>query len=210
MFAMYLTRGVAVAVMVAASATLLCSAAYANPDSNQQCVASGSGNSSQCASWDTSSRKLYLGVTTSTGMLTTKCQDSMLDWRVTFGHYDARVVRVCQPGGHVYTDPGGDGYWEEPADWNGTAANGGMRAGGGYVIEDTYANGGFAPFNIKPYAGTFGGQLYPSNNGIAPRTGPPDYFARVRTLYQDGHTASWDPTPQTCFNQYTAGPSCSA
>ncbi len=115
--------------------------------------------------------------------------DAMLDWGTEGSgqHYDSRVVRSCRPYMSESTDPGGDGYWQEPADWGG-AEMGGIQKGWGYVINDTTLN--FVAWERMPDAGS--GNLYPN----APATGAQGW-ARVRTRYQDGSVKSCNPLPVT-------------
>ncbi|MGH3347865.1 MAG: hypothetical protein ACRDO4_12880 [Nocardioides sp.] len=104
--------------------------------------------------------------------------DAQLDWRVTSGHYDLRIVRSCMPGGFNETDPTGNGYWEEPNGWT-SGTN--MRRGYGYMIDDDYGLFGWDTFDIRMMAGTEGSALQEP----PPRTS--DCKARTRTRYQDGH-----------------------
>ena len=120
-------------------------------------------------------------------MSTDRCMDAMLDWQTTSGHYDGRIVRSCRPGGTATTDPGGDGYWQEPSNWAGRTVID-MQKGGGARIDDDYLNGNFELYQWDPFAGAGGSYT------VRARTCT-DKFARVRALYQDGHFASCNSDP---------------
>lgn len=140
------------------------------------------------AIWSKSEKRLSLGSFPGYSMSTDRCMDAMLDWKTTSGHYDARVVRSCDPGGKVSTDPGGDGYWQEPSDWGGRTITD-MQKGVGARIDDDYVDGNFAMYAHEDFAGAGGGAY-----SARPRTCT-DRFARVRTLYQDGHIQSCNSDP---------------
>lgn len=119
-------------------------------------------------------------------MSTDRCMDAFLDWGRDHGHYDARIVRECDPGNAVGTDPQGDGHWSEPPI---TPLNG-IQRGWGYVIDDD---------NLRQIDGqrdhmTNTGTIAPTNP--APGTGTQGY-ARVRTEYQSGAVKSCNPLPAT-------------
>lgn len=142
----------------------------------------------QYANWSYSSRLLRLGSYPDLGMNSDRCMDAMLDWQTSAGHYDARVVRSCKPGSPATKDPGGDGFWFEPSGWAGrNIVN--MQKGGGARIDDDYVGGNFHMYAWKPFAGAGSGSY-----SARPRTCT-DKWARVRTLYQDGHFASCDSDP---------------
>jgi hypothetical protein len=142
----------------------------------------------QYGTWSRADRRLRLGAYPQSTMSTNRCMDAMLDWQTASGHYDARVVRSCRPGGVATTDPGGDGYWSEPSDWAGRTVTD-MQKGGGARIDDDYVNGNFALYAWEGFAGAGTGS-YSSR----PRTCT-DKFARMRTLYQDGHFNACDSDP---------------
>lgn len=112
-----------------------------------------------------------------------------MDWKVTSGHYDARVIRSCQPGVQESTDPQGNGFWSEPSGWAGATVVD-MQKGWGMLIDDSYVNGNFAEYEKDPFAGTLGAAY-----SERPRTCI-DKFARVRTRYNDGHVESCDSLPR--------------
>ncbi|WP_370617690.1 hypothetical protein [Mumia sp. Pv 4-285] len=65
-----------------------------------------------------------------------------------------------------------------------------MQKGFGYVLDDDFVNGGFVFYGIERFSGSGTGALCTS----APRTCT-DRWARVRTLYQDGHFESCNSDP---------------
>lgn len=145
------------------------------------------GAGTQYAAWSVSGRKIRLSVLANSGMAASKCMDSMVDWYTNgTGHYDARVVRSCLPGGYIETDPGGDGYWNEfNTDWITRVINK-IQRGYGYTIDDTnLAVLNFDHYNFGNLAGL---------QAAAPGTGTQGY-ARVRTLYQNGSIKSCNPLP---------------
>jgi hypothetical protein len=135
-----LVRGLLVGVTagVAAVAPMVAAPAYAASQSGSGYFYQGAGNSYQYVAWNKAEHKVRLRVFADSGMNTSRCIDAMVDWHVSDDqHYDARVVRVCQPGAAEETDPGGDGYWQEPSDWDGRSVDG-LRVAAAYVMDDTY------------------------------------------------------------------------
>jgi hypothetical protein len=123
------------------------------------------------------------------------CMDAMLDWKHTSGpHYDSRVVRSCRRGFVIHTYPwdGADAgnvadldltkfKWVEPLDiWN-SANISESQKGYGYELDDDYVNGTFQIYSEEQFAGAGS-----PNYTTVPRTCT-DRWARVLTLYQDGH-----------------------
>lgn len=192
-------RKLLVVIVVACGLLVVPAGAHAADSTGYGYTYQGAGASFQYMSWNRSTRKIRLKVFADVGMNPDNCMDAMADWHTTNGdHYDARVVRVCLPGGTEETDPGADGYWIEPSDWDGRPVDG-LRIAGGYVMDDDY------PFVIKwgsVLPESVSSSLYPATSGTPPRTPPSDdYWARVRTLYQDGHVQSGNPTPEHCFGR---------
>lgn len=192
--------------LLAASAAAFCLAAatvpnaYANDTGNGSFIGTvGASGSYQSTEWDKGSRKIRIEVRAGNNMNTSRCIDGAVDWKTKSGHYDVRVVRVCRPGGTESTDPGGDGWWLEPSDWDGRTVVG-MRVAGGILIGDTYP---FANHN-ESLSQLSVGRPYQSTNHVAPRSGSNvDFWARIRTMYQDGQrgTASINKTPERCFGK---------
>jgi hypothetical protein len=144
------------------------------------------GAGTQYVTWNVSTRKFRLMVTPGSGMSTDRCMDSMLDWQPSSGHYDSRVIRSCRPGHSNETDPGADGYWIEPSDWDGANVND-TNKGFGYIMDDDFVDGRFEIYDSEHFDNSGTGALYNS----PPRT-TTDCWARTRTLYEDGHV---DVTP---------------
>lgn len=124
-------------------------------------------------------------------MLSTRCMDAFLDWRVVRAspHYDARLVRSCKPGTSEGTDPSGDGHWQEPpySTLPVAVAREGMQRGYGWIIRDT----DLSLVNRSPFP------------AVSPNLDAPTYAAgtgtqghtRVRTRYENGTVKSCNPFP---------------
>jgi len=153
----------------------------------------GPGASYQYLTWNKSTRKIRIVVSAAPGLSPNRCLDGAIDWQTTGGHYDVRVVRVRRPGYTEQTDPGGDHHWIEPGDWDSRTVTG-IRSAAGMNITDSY------PFENKAEERWSSARPYQSTSHVAPRTAPDvDYWARVRTIYQAGHTESHNKTPERCF-----------
>ena len=112
--------------------------AHANPVDGSFDSAIGAGSSSQHMRWKQPSQRVRLWVTFAGNPNSTggRCQDAAVDWNTNgTGHYDARVLRNCNPGHTEQTDPGGDGWWEEPNNFDGANVTQVQRVGS-YVFED--------------------------------------------------------------------------
>lgn len=93
----------------------------------------------QYGKWSWNESRLRLVSNPYGDMSTDRCMDAVLDWATYDGHYDSRRVRSCRPGFNIPTDPGGDGYWNEPTSRFQTRVND-MRVGGGVVFDDDDLN----------------------------------------------------------------------
>lgn len=176
------TRLVACAVGVVLAIPTLLAPAWGAGSSTEGNDTAYSGNGSQYAAWSKSGKKLRLKVSPNSAMSTGKCMDAMLDWGNNGNHYDARVVRSCRPGKSEETDPGADGYWQEPSGTNPTH----IQKGYGYMISDsTLTVLAEEPFN------SVGGD---DNYDVAPSTLSQGY-ARIRTRYQDNSVGTCNPLP---------------
>lgn len=116
----------------------------------------GVAGSAQRTVWDRTGgqRKVRLAVRTGPKLPLGECHEASFDWRTTAGHYDQRTVRNCKPDGYVETDPGGDGYWQEPSGWDGrTISQYGVWATGSLRIRE---NGKNKPATILEQFVTFG------------------------------------------------------
>ncbi|MFZ2501610.1 MAG: hypothetical protein WAW88_02900 [Nocardioides sp.] len=111
----------------------------------------------------------------------TYCIDIKMDVRTGGGHYDARVLRNCNPGHSWETDPGADGYWEEPSGWQDRSVSA-FKKLVAYRIEDdlsSWSNAGWVEDG--------------ENNGVVWADGAPGQgtkSVRIRTLYDNGDEAS--------------------
>lgn len=168
--------------------------AHADSATGDDAASAGSGG--QHAEWHASTERLRLKSSPFASMSTDRCMDAMLDWKHTAGpHYDARVVRSCKPGSLIqsYTWAGdgvdsnggnlntGQVFWHEPAgDWD-DANISETQKGYGYEADDDYENGTFDIYHEEQFEGAGS-----PNYRAVPRTCT-DRWARVLTLYQDGH-----------------------
>lgn len=140
----------------------------------------GAGNSYQYIYWDRSERRVGLSVFADTTMSSNVCLEAMMDWSPNDGtHYDARTVRNCMPGGIISTDPLGNGYWNEPSNWDSDTHDSpitNVRAAAAYKTDD-------GTLDILEQAVVYG-----SNDIYGNRTPPTtsDKWAAVRTLYESG------------------------
>jgi hypothetical protein len=177
------------AAVCALTAMLLLStiAGPAEADTNQEGSDTAfAGNGVQYGVWQKSNKRVRLKVSPSSTMSSTRCMDAKLDWGTEgSGHYDARVVRSCQPGTPEETDPDADGFWVEPSDWGGRNI-GGIQKGFGYIISDST----LAVLLDERFENTGSGDL----EQFAPGTGTQGY-ARVRTRYNNGTVKSCNPLP---------------
>lgn len=149
--------------------------------------------------WNLDTRRIRIKVKAASSMSSSDCIEGGVDWRTQRGHYDVRVVRVCRPGATEETDPGGDGRWEEPADWD-TRTVLGVRAAAGSRVDD----GNLQQLGYINAPQTHGAEIYRSTDGRSPSTASTtEYWFRVRTLYEDASrgTASVNRTPERCFNR---------
>lgn len=97
----------------------------------------GPAGSSEHGAWDLQAKAVREDTYAGSGMSTSKCVDTYLDWATTIGHYDSRLTRVCQPGGHRVTDMGGDGWAQEPSDWGGRTVTGLQKGAGCFYNQST-------------------------------------------------------------------------
>jgi hypothetical protein len=166
----------------------------------------GPGSSSQYLYWNRTTRRIRLKVVFAGDPTesSTFCLESTVDWRVEDGsHFDPRVVRNCDPGSSVETDPGGDGYWVEPANWD-------------FDTHDSPVNGVFRAWGVKVSDGplavlnsthVFGPAPTPYAQNQDPPNHPPpttgQFFAAVRTRYDDGSVVSSRETvdPERCWDE---------
>lgn len=176
----------------------------------------GAGNSFQYMYWSKPSHRVRMRIEME-GLSTTRCQDTKLDWNTDGpgqenGPYDARVIRVCQPNGHMVTDGGGDGYSEDPASFEGRGVEG-IREAVSYQISDAsplWVQGSPAPVWLFRQDGD--PNVYDNNSdgshllGHAPATRT-SWWARVRTRYQDGSTnaSENDAKPGNCLHDPASG-----
>lgn len=141
----------------------------------------GPGNSYQEMRWNLNTRRIKIKVKAASSLNTSTCIEGAVDWRTTSGHYDVRVVRVCRPGATEETDPGGDGRWQEPGNWDGRTVVGIRAATGSRISDSTLQQLGEIRAPQTP-----SGEIYGSSNGKSPSTSEnKDHWSRVRTLYQD-------------------------
>lgn len=160
----------------------------------------GPGDSYQEMRWNVSTRRIKIKVKAASSMSTDHCIEGAVDWKTNNGHhYDVRVVRVCRPGATEETDPGGDGRWEEPSDWDGRTVTQIRAATGSRISDSTLEQLGEIPAPQVSSA-----VIYASSSGKSPSTSTDkDFWARVRTLYEDGSkgTVSVNKTPEHCFGK---------
>lgn len=184
------------AVVVVGALSVLPSAPAWATGSGSDWVTAGTGN--QYAEWHAGTQKLKMLVITNS-MSSNRCQDAMLDWLSASGqHYDSRVLRDCKPSStntlydwstnQVSSQAGldtSDPWWHEPdSAW--TSANiSDMQKGYGYEMSDTYSNGTFAHYEAVHFSGSGTGSMANYWEHV-PRTCS-DHYARVLTLYNDGH-----------------------
>lgn len=147
----------------------------------------GAGSSKQYMAWSQSQEKIKLwvdfdGNPSGTG---NRCQDALVDWNTNgTGHYDARVVRNCNPGHLVATDPGGDDWWQEPNDYDEADVRRVQRVGS-YVFKDNDRSA------ITNHKYKYGGP--PAEAGATS-----SYAQRIRTLYDSGNLVSYTHFPVRC------------
>lgn len=173
--------------------------ADAGDDSGSAYRYKGAGDSWQYVYWDRPSRKMRMRIFADDGMSTDRCIDVTVDWRVEDGsHYDQRVLRNCDPGGYVDTDPGGDGYWREPSNWDTDTHDSpvvGVRTVAVYKIDDDDRSIVGNPAIVQGSSNIYGGRLPPSTFN--------DGWAEVRTRYQSGTIRSTrnDYKPERCWQE---------
>lgn len=159
----------------------------------------GAGNSLQYIEWNRTLRRVRLEVKTDANMPTNLCFEATFDWRTANGaHYDQRTVRNCDPGSVVETDPGGDNFWNEPADWDTRPVNGVSRAYG-VKIDDSSLDILLSSKLFGSSNSVYGGQGHPP-----PTVGdPPQYWTAIRTRYQGGAIVSrrLEVNPERCVQQ---------
>jgi len=146
----------------------------------------------QYGRWSLSERQVRMTVNPTTSMSSDRCMDALLDWGTEgTGHWDSRILRSCQPGYAVETDPGGDGFWEEPNNnilhWRDL---GGIQKGWGYTIDDDSLEIAPGSANRDPFDSA--GHLAPDNP--AARAGARGY-ARIKSRLQSGSVKSCNPLP---------------
>jgi hypothetical protein len=166
--------------MVVLGTTAAPALAVDGPVSGAERTTAGIAGNVQWFSWNRGDKRVRLSNTTHANMSNAHCVDAFFDWRTSGGHYDARILRNCKRGSYVQTDPasaGGDGYWSE--DW-GPRSITAVRVVVGYVIDDGTLNRLSGAGNTEVVYGS------PPANADIPATQGQRY-ARVRTLYQDGH-----------------------
>lgn len=151
----------------------------------------GPGLSYQFMRWSQPDRKIRLAAKFAGDSDTAaRCHDAAVDWFTNgTGHYDARVVRNCNPGGYVETDPGGDGFWKDPQDFDEADVTRVQRVGA-YVFSDSNLSNIVADDPV--YGGTPSSALATSN-----------FSQRIRTLYDNGQVASHDHYPVRCATDAT-------
>lgn len=167
---------------VAVGTTAAPALAADGPVTGSEITTAGVAGNSQFFSWNRGDKRIRLSNTTHENMSNAHCVDAFFDWRTADGrHYDSRILRNCKRGSYVQTDPasaGGDGYWSE--DW-GLRDITAVRALVGYVIDDGTLNKIGGAGNTEVVYGSA-----PANADIPATQG--QRYARVRTLYQDGHS----------------------
>lgn len=118
------------------------------------------------------------------------CHDAAVDWFTNgTGHYDARVIRNCNPGTTIETDPGGNGFWQEPNNYDEADVTRVQRAGS-YAFPDDDLSNVVQPENI--HGGAPSNALATSN-----------YSQRIRTMYDSGLVQSFEHFPVRCSNNDT-------
>lgn len=141
----------------------------------------GPGDSEQLLSWNQPEEGVRLKVWADAAMSNDHCIDAFYDWRTSDGTYsDGRVIRVRKRGGNEETDPGGDLTWREEG-WQSRNPDGPQRAVSMLIDDDNYG-GRSGDYVQKHTVPNIPGLVGVPNHPIT-RT---DWFARVRTLYQDG------------------------
>lgn len=114
-----------------------------------------------------------------------RCTDAVVDWNTNgTGHYDARVVRNCNPGGFIETDPGGDGFWQDPADFDEADVRRVQRVGS-YDFTDHDLS------HIRNDKNRYGG---PPDRALPSSS----WSQRIRTLYDNGTVFSHYHGPVRC------------
>jgi hypothetical protein len=153
----------------------------------------GAGNSWQQLSWNNSTERLQIRVRADEAMSTDRCIDGHEDWNTNgTGHYDSRVVRVCEPGVIHFTDPDGDYWFDEPTGQFNDRNITGMQRGAGYKIDDDTLEIIGSPDFVWGGPGIYSG-------GNAPvTTAGVDMWAKLWTHYQSGQEVNKDAKPATC------------
>ncbi len=153
----------------------------------------GPGSSSQYMYWDISEHRVRMKMNPGDAMPDTVCQDVKLDWGTEgSGHYDARVTRVCKPGGHIQTngDSSTSGHWVEPAGFEGRDVER-IREAVAYTISDDSPLWVLSsPSPSWAFKVSRDDNVYNNGNsahplGHAPKTRT-SWWARVRTRYNNG------------------------
>ena len=163
------------------------SMAFADDVSGSYKTSIGAGSSEQYMAWRKPEEEVRLwvdfdGNPSGTG---SRCQDAAVDWNTNgTGHYDARVVRNCNPGHFIATDAGGDGWWEEPNDYDEADVRRVQRVGS-YVFKDDDLT---AITSSKNKYGNAPSRAAPTS----------DFAQRIRTLYDNGDISSFMHLPVRC------------
>ncbi len=196
-------RVITVSALAASAAvcTASPSSAHVSELSGEAYAYLGAGSTVQYLDWDKSTRKIRLSVYADADMSGDRCIDATYDWEPDDGHYDQRLVRNCDPGSMVETDPGGDGFWREPENWDSDTYDSpivGTNRAYVLVIDDDDINYKYAKKQIFPeegYVAPYGG------NGLAPTVN--QHKAAVRVRYDDGQvkTNRGDELPERCWDK---------
>ncbi|MGH3346177.1 MAG: hypothetical protein ACRDO4_04290 [Nocardioides sp.] len=192
--------------MAFAGAVLVASPASANTHNYGTSTTDlGGGSSYQHHEWDFDLQRIRLVSKVDSTSSGDKCLDAAFDWRTSNGaHYDARVVRNCDPGSYLETDAAGDGFWDEPASWDNRPVNGVSRAFAVVVDDDNLHIDN--KIRISPAQGSCCyGDGYSSDE--APPTNG-QYNVAIITRYDSGTVVSrWaDVKPMRCSQNVSSCP----
>lgn len=166
--------------------------AHADDVTGSYSTAIGAGTSTQFMAWNKPLEKVRLRVTFGGNAEGSgdRCQDAAVDWNTNgTGHYDARVVRNCNPGHTEETDPDGNDWWQEPSNFQDADVRRVQRVGS-YVFDDSDLT------NITNSSNAYGSE--PSR-----AYGTGDWSQRIRTLYDDGDVVSHEHNPARCAGNDT-------
>lgn len=178
-------KGLASSILLLLCGVLVapCAPAAADDVSGSATRYVGPGNSYEYLVWNATTRRerMVIYFEGNPQLSSTYCLDIKMDVRTGGGHYDARVLRNCNPGYTWATDPGGDGYWEDPEGWQDRSVTA-FKKLVAYSIED----------NLSSWSNVSWVEDG-DNNGIVWAAGAPSQgtrSVRIRTLYDNGDEAS--------------------